>query len=332
MTRSIVTIDDDNVDRIANLANIPDELKALDQWVSWSNVKVPINARVGTPASVTDPSTWSPYAKAREAVTSGKRIGVGFVFTEKGFLTGIDLDKVINDAGKIEPWAQSIVNQMDSYTEISQSETGLHIIVKGEKPGTDCRKDQVEIYDCKRYFALTGNLLDGAHSTIEARQEQLDVLYAETFGVVSESTKETARPVSDLVLDPDADPPAEKMQALIKKDREFKKTWSHKRSDLPSLSDYDWHLALFAYNRGWSNQEIANLIIAFRRTYGNADDRKKSMRPDYILRTLDKLTSPDSNILAMLPFKVVKVFQYGTEDSTWELVLDDGMRIMMGET
>ena len=41
-----------------NLDNIPDELKALKQWVVCNNVKVPINARIGTKAKVNDPETW----------------------------------------------------------------------------------------------------------------------------------------------------------------------------------------------------------------------------------------------------------------------------------
>lgn len=149
----------------AALGNIPDELTEREQWVGWEDVKIPINVRTGNAASSTDPDTWSPFKEVREAVLSGKYKGVGFVLTEDDSYTIIDLDHVIDPkTGEIEPWAQAIIDRMDSYTEISQSGTGIHIIIRGKKPGDKCkRKDgQVEIYDHARYFALTGNLWGGS--------------------------------------------------------------------------------------------------------------------------------------------------------------------------
>jgi len=77
--------------------------------------------------------------------------------------TIIDLDHVIDPkTGIIEPWAQEIIDRMNSYTEISKSGTGIHIIVMGKKPGDKCkgRNGQVEMYDHKRHFALTGRDYD----------------------------------------------------------------------------------------------------------------------------------------------------------------------------
>jgi len=149
-----------------NLGNLPDELKALDQWVGWNKTKFPVNVRIGNKAEVDNPNTWSPFEVVKKAVLSGKYKGAGFVLTENDPYTIIDLDHVIDlETDEILPWALSIIDQMDSYTEISQSGTGIHIIIRGKKPGIKCkRKDgQVEIYDCKRYFALTGNLWGGRH-------------------------------------------------------------------------------------------------------------------------------------------------------------------------
>lgn len=143
----------------AALGNIPDELKALDQWVGWNSTKFPVNVRIGNKAEVDNPNTWSPFEVVRKAVEGGKYKGAGFVLTEDDPYVIIDLDHVIDlETGEILPWAQTIIDQMDSYTEISQSGTGIHIIIKGKKPGNKCKHGDVEIYDCKRYFALTGNL------------------------------------------------------------------------------------------------------------------------------------------------------------------------------
>ncbi|MFC1915536.1 hypothetical protein ACFLW4_02450 [Chloroflexota bacterium] len=147
-----------------NLNNLPDELKVLDQWVGWKSTKFPINVRIGNKAEVDNPHTWSPFEMVRKAVESGNYKGAGFVLTEDDPYTIIDLDHVIDlETGEILDWAQAIIDQMNSYTEISQSGTGIHIIIKAKKPGGKCKHGQVEIYDHKRYFALTGNLWGGRH-------------------------------------------------------------------------------------------------------------------------------------------------------------------------
>jgi hypothetical protein len=54
----------------------------------------------------------------------------------------------------------------------------------------------------------------------------------------------------------------------------------------PSQSGYDLSLATLAVLQGWSDQEIANLIIAARRQHGQQPE--KALRYDYIRRTLQK--------------------------------------------
>jgi len=144
---------------IHKMDNIPDELKELDQWVVYNSTKFPINVRTGKKAEVDNPNTWASFEEAREAVLSGKYKGVGFVLTEDDPYVIIDLDHVIDpDTGEIQPWAQTIIDRMHSYTEVSQSGTGIHIIVRAKKPGGKCKHGNVEIYDHKRYFGLTGTL------------------------------------------------------------------------------------------------------------------------------------------------------------------------------
>ena len=94
-----------------------------------------------------------------------------------------------------------------------------------------------------------------------------------------------------LVLSPDAEPPFDKFNALLANSKEFKKTWERsKKGDGKghlqdqSPSGYDMSLALMATAAGWSKQEIANLLIASRRTHG--DDLK--LREDYYARTIGK--------------------------------------------
>jgi len=59
---------------------------------------------------------------------------------------------------EVAVWAMEIVRYFDSYTELSASGTGIHIIVKGEMPNR--RKDEVEVYSSKRFFTVTGHVLE----------------------------------------------------------------------------------------------------------------------------------------------------------------------------
>ncbi|MDE6834030.1 MAG: hypothetical protein K2J39_07295, partial [Ruminococcus sp.] len=52
------------------------------------------------------------------------------------------------------------VNGLGSYTEISQSGHGLHIICRGKLPEGARRKGKFEMYDRGRYFIMTGNPLN----------------------------------------------------------------------------------------------------------------------------------------------------------------------------
>src|SRR5207247_623789 len=129
-------------------------------WLRWEyrevnskRTKVPTTVH-GIPASTTDPTTWTTY----EPVRLFERIG--FVFAGGDGLIGVDLDHVLVD-GKPLAWASSIVKEAASYTEISPSGDGLHIIGRGAKPSwLPNRLDMpggagIEVYDCGRYFTVT---------------------------------------------------------------------------------------------------------------------------------------------------------------------------------
>ena len=142
--------------------SIPEELKAQKRWVCCTADKLPINPANGNAASSTDPDTWADYATAVGAVERLGCRGVGFVLGD-GWC-GIDIDHCIDAAGAILPEAQTIVDVMHSYTEVSPSSTGLHILWRGQKAGTACRRQLVpgaglEMYDGGRYFTVTGNSL-----------------------------------------------------------------------------------------------------------------------------------------------------------------------------
>jgi len=110
-----------------------------------------------------------------EAQDEAEQLGVevAFAFTEDGPFVGFDLDDVGEDSQFTEE-ALEIVRCLDSYTEVSSSGTGLHIIAEGERVddqkhrGDLSEAGHLEVYDESRYFVLTGEVY-GGFTSVESR-------------------------------------------------------------------------------------------------------------------------------------------------------------------
>jgi putative DNA primase/helicase len=147
------------------LENIPEELRQRPQWVVWKlevrdgkPTKVPYIAGGVGKADTTDLMTWRTFEEAVQVLRTGRYDGVGFIFSSGDPYAGIDLDKCRDaETGKLEEWAEKIVEAFGGYAEVSQSGTGVHIIVKGKAPNK--KRGKVEAYSSERYFAMTGRVL-----------------------------------------------------------------------------------------------------------------------------------------------------------------------------
>ena len=151
-----------------NFNEIPAELKALPQWILWKfetrngkQTKVPCQVS-GEMAQANNRRTWSTFATAVKFYLEGDYDGIGFVFSRQDNYIGIDIDKCVAD-GKTNAFAAEIIDTLDSYTEFSPSEKGIHIIIKGSLPqsvlgtGRKNTKHGLEIYSYGRFFTFTGN-------------------------------------------------------------------------------------------------------------------------------------------------------------------------------
>jgi len=124
-----------------SVESIPEELKACNQWVMYRLMKkpgkvkpdrVPMRANFSN-ASVTNPKTWCSFDDAVSALKKKNFNGIGFVFTGEDPYCGIDMDSCVNPKTNIiESWAKDWIDKFASYTELSPSGTGVHIIVKGK--------------------------------------------------------------------------------------------------------------------------------------------------------------------------------------------------------
>ena len=162
------------------ILEIPNELKALDQWVvvNWGS-KVPVNARTGLAASSSDPSTWTDFQTCLLCVEQGEAHDLGFVFDDNGYV-GIDIDAGWDEDGFLSPISCDILGVCQSYTERSRSGRGFHVILKGDLPFKG-RNNQagVEIYKDARYFITTGNVF--LYPDLIANQKAIDYVVERYF-------------------------------------------------------------------------------------------------------------------------------------------------------
>lgn len=170
------------------LKNIPTELQSIKQWVCVKEgSKAPMCATKYSPASSTNPDTWSTFYDAVSSVADGKYDYIGFVFNDNGII-GIDIDDGYDADGLISPLAVDIINKCKSYTEKSKSGRGFHILLKGDLPfkGKNNRSG-VEIYKTARYFITTGDTL--VYNTIIDNQEAINYIVDKYFPEMRESEK-----------------------------------------------------------------------------------------------------------------------------------------------
>jgi putative DNA primase/helicase len=177
-----------------NVDVIPPDLRALDRWVvwrwEWNEGKGDWDKpprRVRDPrrkADVTDPKSWAPFAQAMATYRRGGVDGIGLAVTKDDPYCGVDLDECRDPAsGVLTPEAQSIVDGLCSYTEVTPSATGIRIWVQGTLPGPGHRRGNIEMYDQARYFTVTGCHLAGTPDTIDERPLALAALHARIFGM-----------------------------------------------------------------------------------------------------------------------------------------------------
>jgi len=172
---------------------IPEELRALPQWLVWrlekqkdkngkiNWTKVPYVPGTSHKASSIEPDDWVAFDVAYDAYVRRLRgvDGIGFVFTVSDPYCGIDIDA---KNAPLPADAQDIVELVDSYTELSPGGRGLHIIARGKIPGDRGRRTgPYEMYDHARFFSMTGEVI-GGRAGIHGRQAAIESVNARLFG------------------------------------------------------------------------------------------------------------------------------------------------------
>jgi len=183
-------------------SNLPELLVEYDQWVCWREqtrgdkpTKVPVNPHTGRFASATDDETWGSFETAREYAVDGSAEGLGFVFCDDDPFVGVDLDDARDPETETPTdWAKSIIDELNSYTEISPSGTGYHVLVEDELPPGRNRRGDVELYETARFFTVTANHVETTPTDIIERTAALAGVYADHVADEDEREKMDGEP------------------------------------------------------------------------------------------------------------------------------------------
>ena len=148
--------------------NFPDDMKTYAHWVVGKVVpqpngrldKIPYTPITSKRASHSDSRTWTTFDTAWAAFELGEWDCIGFIFSSGDPFVGVDFDRCRNpETGGIVPEVQVALDSLGGYAEVSLSGTGVHVIVRSKKIEKPRKGGGVEVYDCKRFFVMTGSAL-----------------------------------------------------------------------------------------------------------------------------------------------------------------------------
>jgi len=176
---------------------IPETLRERDQWVCWREeerdgkpTKIPVTPGAGGFASSTESETWASFEAALDYTETEHADGVGFVFTDDDPIVGVDLDDCRDpETDDVDDDAQDIIERLDSYTEVSPSGTGYHVLIRGELPDGRNRRGSIELYDTARFFTVTGDHVERTPTRVARRQDALRAIHGE---YVQDTERDTA--------------------------------------------------------------------------------------------------------------------------------------------
>lgn len=170
---------------LPNASQVPVELRELPRWCgfrfTWDDSKEkwkkpPHSPVDGSPIGAVEKYAehWLTFDKAVAGAKQHQLDGVGFVFVAGDGYVGIDFDDCRTLDGIIHPDVKSLLRWFPSYSEVSPSGTGIHVIARGAiaKALTATRLSEnsnatVEAYFTGRYFTFTGQrIADHNHNTI----------------------------------------------------------------------------------------------------------------------------------------------------------------------
>lgn len=261
-------------------------LKNEKIFILYNHLKRPISPLTGKAIGINNKKHFVDLQTAIKALEKHKiatRVGIILGETSMGNICAIDIDKCISNSKKLPKEVQEILDSFSgTYIEISQSQTGMHILFFGKKKD-DCRCKisrynwckSLECYDHERYIALTGNVLQ-PNSSLKNCQSELNAFCDKHLHINLKSFNNKINY-------------SNKLKEGLQTDKKFTQLWQGNRL-FKDESRCD--LALMAKIMYWTGYDIDYSIKAFKSSpyVAQKDDlhKLKMKRADYLIRTAKK--------------------------------------------
>ena len=263
-------------------SGVPDELKGYTQWVCWKleqkspdlakkPTKIPYSPFTGNKSGSSEKfrkSSWSNIDTCCKAYQSGAYGGVGFVVTDQDPFVVIDFDNCVSN-GVIHSDALHWIRKLGGYAEFSPSGTGVHIILRGKKPGDRCTNKkgeyEIEVYEKARFITITGHIIED-FAQIEENQDAFSEFYFDKLHVAEPDPKPVRKPV-DIGTIPADDQELIKLILASQQGAKFDRLYSGDTSGYGNGSN-DGHseadMALCMILAGWTREDPERIDRIFR--------------------------------------------------------------------
>jgi len=260
-------------------------------WMPWQYIdgrKQPhaIYADTENTMSYSDPANWRDADAVQLACDDPRLEGPGIVLQHEDdpyadwadpFYV-VDYDDVRDpETGEVHPLAAEHVDDAESYADISTSGTGVHILAKGTLPDDvktisgaplpdhDAFPDaEIEVYDGKRFVAMTGDHVVGTPTVATEAQEFLDDV-VDAFVSEEERRPSTPRPdgedwepeydseeLEDLDTTEDIQAVFDACRQVQPRDIRLDSSLTEERHDGTKSFDPSWEVSKSGTRLGWS--------------------------------------------------------------------------------
>lgn len=262
-----------------NYEMLPPELIQCGKFCCWQfeernekKTKVPYSPLDGERAKSNDPSCFGTYEQALTMKECKSFSGIGIGIFEG--ICAIDLDHCMDEQGNLSSQAEEIVKLMNSYTEISPSGDGLHILFRVSDFSYDANKyyimnhkSGIEVYvtgATNKYVTITGkcygNLQTFGDRSIEL-QELLERFMLRADGKMKLENR--ARNAINAIKSPDVEELLESARNS-KNGQAFSDLWNGNISGYLSHSEAD--MALCSHLAFWTGCDARLMDQMFRQS------------------------------------------------------------------
>ena len=263
------------------LSNLPEEVRSSGLFCAWRRenrdgkmTKVPYNPCTGFRAKSNDPKSFTSYFNAiRFHGFDGLGLGIF------GNICAIDLDDCISDSGSFTSTAAEIIAIMHSYTEISPSGNGVHILFRADDFQYDTTKyrimnraQHIEVYVAgatQKYVTVTGRVADSMKFDYGDRSQELQLVLDQYMlrddtchAVNGVNVVNAVNGVNSSAQLPQSDAQLIELAMHSRGGEQFRQLWNGSWAGHKSQSEAD--LALCGQLAFWTGKDAARMDDLFR--------------------------------------------------------------------